>query len=69
MGRTPKNNRFIRTGTRIVKQQINYTAANILTDENLFAVVGDNYIPHGFGMGHIRGQTFVINQRFNTKQK
>ncbi|MDY0134002.1 MAG: phosphodiester glycosidase family protein [Acholeplasmatales bacterium] len=59
----------VRTGTRIVKQQINYTAANILTDENLFAVVGDNYIPHGFGMGHIRGQTFVINQRFQYQAK
>src|SRR5690554_3758477 len=43
----------IRTGDRVVKQVINYTGANLITNENLFAVSGDNYIPHGFGMGHI----------------
>lgn len=53
-----------RTGTRIVKQVINYTAANLKEDNNLYVVSGDNYIQHGFGMGHIRGQTFVINQAF-----
>lgn len=53
-----------RTGNRIVKQRINYTAANILESDNLFAVAGDNYMDHGYGATHLRGQTYVVNQRY-----
>lgn len=53
-----------RTGSRIVKQRINYTAANILESDNLFAVAGDNYMDHGYGATHLRGQTYVVNQRY-----
>lgn len=48
----------------LTNQQINYTAANIKENDNLFAVAGDNYDPHGYGASNLRAQTYVVNQRY-----
>lgn len=59
----------VRLGSRTTKQVINISEANLIENPNLHAVSGDNYIPHGFGTGNVRGQAYVLNQQYQHQAK
>lgn len=53
----------------LTNQQINYTAANLKEQEDIFVVASDNFSRNGYGASNLRAQAFNINQRFENQAK
>lgn len=51
----------------LTNQQINYTAANLKENENLYAVAADNFAKNGYGASDLRAQAFNINKRYENR--